>query len=244
MRKLSHAAAAALATVACLGCSDGPHGDADGGGARADGGGFADGATAGTCGPDVACPATMPSIGGECVGSLTCDFVEPSSDAWHYTCAGGEWTAENTFCSHDGICTPPLIESCSGAPDEGPFAGATVEVGPPAGAFRPFAVGDPVPIVVGPQGGEMIRVRIRLGLADPPTCVALESTVSLDGVSGATITQPLPLHCGVSQPIFLILPLECAAFAEYDGTLHVSIAGAGDADASVRISGGTGLCPD
>ena len=210
--------------------------------ARPDAGGSGD-AGGETCGaPDRSCPAVMPSPGGLCEGVLDCVYVEPSTNQWRYSCPAGVWVAENVLCAHDGICVPPLFETCE-APFAGTLAGATVEVGPPAGAFRAFAMGDAVPIVWGPQGGAMIPARIRVAGADAPDCIREAATVTVDALPGAPQRNDIALHCGLSQPVFLILPVSCGVAPEYVVDLDVMVDGIGATQASLRATGGVGVCP-
>jgi hypothetical protein len=201
-----------------------------------------DGSAPELCGPDTTCPTAMPSIGAACEGSLSCPYTEAPMLSWSFECMSGSWDATNTECPHDGICTPPLGQSCS-SPSTAPIAGATIELGPPAGAFRAFTAMETMPLVIGPQGGVMVQARLRLNAAAPPRCVELETALTVNGMAVSPISRPLTLHCGVSQPFFLILPVSCGEAAEHTVAIDATVTGAGSASAELRLTGGMGPCP-
>lgn len=211
-----------------------------GGMAGADGGTDA-GPLTEECGPDLECPASMPSQGAACEGALSCNYVEENEAQWRFDCAGGGWTAQNTYCPHDGICVPPFAQACA-SPSTDPID-ATIELGIPLGGFAPFTSDQPVPMVIGPQGGTMVQLRLRVNAETPPRCIELESTLTTNGVEGLPVTQPIALSCGLSQPFFLLLPVACGEAPEHDVTIRARVTGAGETSATLRITGGDGPCP-
>lgn len=73
-----------------------------------------------------------------------------------------------------------------GPPDDN-GTGWTVEIGyPGAVPFRPIADGDPVAVIVGPQGADMVQVKIRVdvgaGGSQPASTVAMSTAGSIGGV--------------------------------------------------------------
>lgn len=63
------------------------------------------------------------------------------------------------------------------------------------------------------------------------------------GMPGPLVSQPIALHCGLSQPILLLLPVACGEAPEHDVALHVGVVGAGETDATLRVTGGDAPCP-
>lgn len=193
--------------------------------------------------PDTECPATQPVPSGPCEGTLSCDYLDANGvDTWTYDCRGGAWTAD-VECNLDGGCpVPPLAELCLD-PFGGTLEGATVQVGPPSVAepFRPFVEGDEVPLVVGAQGGSMITFRLAVQGADAPECVGVTLTVTADGVAAEPQTSRVTLHCGVSLPVFAILPSEYCEPATIPVELDVEIGGIGSTHATIQFTS-EGMC--
>jgi len=158
--------------------------------------------------PDRSCPATKPYEGGPCEGTLVCPY--PGTDeSWSYSCVDGGWQGELTSCMLlGGGCIPPLVEMCTDR-FAGTLAGATVEVGPPGGAFRPFTDGETVPLVFGGQGLPMIEYRVRVGHAGPPACALTTTTITRTGGSGSPVREDIRYRCGRTLRIFVIYPFEC-----------------------------------
>jgi hypothetical protein len=90
-----------------------------------------------------------------------------------------------------------LLGACSAgppAPDAGLGASArapidAVEIGAAGeGEFAPLADGAPVQAVRGPQGGDMIPLRLRVLGLEPPECVQQTTTVTQGQVTGMLAT--------------------------------------------------------
>lgn len=235
-----------LLPAACGDDDDDDDAAPDGGEGEPDGGSGDDGGAEGDAGPlpescaepDTECPAVQPVPSGPCEAPLSCEYLDANGvDTWTYECAGGRWTAD-VECNLDGGCpVPPLAELCLD-----PFAetleGATVELGS-ADVALPFATfedGDDVDLVVGAQGGAMITFRLAVRGDDVPGCVGATMTVTADGVAAAPQTARIALHCGVSLPVFAILPTEYCEAATIPVELHVEVEGIGEADAIVEFT--------
>lgn len=195
-----------------------------------DAGGGGDGGGSCTV-PDTTCPDTAPIDGAPCAGDLMCDFTEGTSAM----CVDGAW---QTFDCPG--CAPPLAESCRD-PSTAALAGATVEIGPTDGAFRPFTDGERIRPSFGGQGGAMVAYRVRVNHADAPVCSTVTATVTLDAMSSAPARFPLKLHCGESLGVFTIFPDSPCEFRDYDVSLTVEVEGAGSTSATLVLEGG--MCP-
>jgi hypothetical protein len=133
---------------------------------------------------------------------------------------------------------PPLAELCLD-PFEGTLAGASVMLGSPdvAEAFLPLATGDEIPLVVGAQGGAMTIFRLAIaGVETPPECIGARITVTADGVAAPVQEVRIALHCGVSLPVYAILPTEYCEPATIPVELQVEIEGVGTGTASVQFT--------
>jgi hypothetical protein len=95
-----------------------------------------------------------------------------------------------------------LLGGCGAAPAPDACLGAaqqrseidTVEIGSPDEAqFQPLEEGAAVQAVRGPQGGDMIPLRLRVAGASPPACLQQSTQVVQDQVSG-TLSTPLTTY--------------------------------------------------
>lgn len=193
------------------------------------------------CEVDTACPDQAPLSGGLCEGALRCRYPHLACGggpfAETYECREGRWMLAETTC----IGAPPtLAESCRTPTIDWPD-GARFEITPDLPGAPAFADGEPVEIVIGPQGGAMVPYRIRIeGLETTPTCIRSSARVSLDGMS-STDTKQLRLRCGTTLRVYEILP-RCPPPGEHDVTLEVTVDGLGSR--SVRLVGSsTEPCP-
>jgi hypothetical protein len=90
---------------------------------------------------------------------------------------------------------PPALDACLGAQQQRAALDA-VEIGEPDDAeFRPIAEGATMQIVRGPQGGDMVALRIRALGAEVPSCLQQTTRVSQGGqqVTG-TLATPLATY--------------------------------------------------
>ena len=188
------------------------------------------------------CPVDgVPYPGGACVEGLQCDYGKDGD--WgidHFTCVDGYWDYE-LECLVDGcVVMPPFGEVCS-EPVTEEIPGVVLELGPgtPGKPFTPFAAGELVPVLWGPQGLPMISVRVRATGAESVPCATV--TLSTEVAGGeALFTQNLALHCGASLATLLVLPgggLDCPGETiEFD--LRLEIAGLGEVTAPLTVESG------
>ena len=90
---------------------------------------------------------------------------------------------------------PPALDACLGAGQQRAALDA-IEIGEPDDAeFRPIADGATLQIVRGPQGGDMVALRIRALGSEVPTCLQQTTRVSQNGqqVTG-TLATPLATY--------------------------------------------------
>ena len=183
--------------------------------------------------PATECPAERPVPSGPCEGALSCDYLDANGvDHWTYDCRAGRWLAD-VECNLDGGCpVPPLAELCLD-PFTGSLQGATVQLGPPdvAEPFRPLTGDDRLRLIVGAQGGSMISFRLAVGGVEAPACIGATITVTAGGVEAQPQNSRITLHCGVSLPIFAILPSEYCEAATIPLEIDVQIEGVGSAHA-------------
>ena len=191
--------------------------------------------------PALACPPEAPLAGGACEGALSCEYVHPEAgegDEWSFTCVDGAWD-ERLVCGANP-CAPPLAERCR-EPFAGMLEGVGVEIGPAeGGAFRPFASGERLTAVLGPQGLAMVSLRLRLDSITAPRCVLVRVTPSLDGVPGDLSELPVTLRCGESERVLTILGSNPCEARDYALLLEVEVAGVGRDTASLVVTGGCG----
>lgn len=227
---------ASALTLLLLGCGDDDRPSTTDGGHGSD-------ATAACSIVDRTCPEEIPAQAAPCETGLTCDYTVggEGGDQWRYDCTDGLWVATNVFCSHDGICVPPLHQECD-APFTGTLAGVTVGVGPWAGRFRAFDTAEAVPLVWGPQGGAMIPFRVQLAGDGAPSCVRAMVSSTIDGTAGPEVPLPVAMTCGLSQPILFVVPIDCGGTPEHTVDLTVRIDGIGEATASITTTGGDQPC--
>lgn len=237
-------------SLAALGC-----GDDDGGAMPADGGppppvdgGARDGGPPPPpdAGPPIdchaaatECPPDPPMAGSACEGTFSCPYTYPGVTGidWTFTCVVGAFE-ENLAC---GGCPPIPSESCRD-PFAGSLAGGSVEVGPVgAGPFRPFVPGERIAPEFGGQGATMLFFRIRVNGEEPPACVSLHATVSLDGTASAATTLPVKLRCGESLRVFQIYPDNPCEERDYPVHLDAEVDGVGSTSLDLVLEGGG--CP-
>jgi len=230
---------ALLASIVAFGCGD----DDRGGVGGTDAGPGIDSGTAECTTVDTTCPDEPPAQAAPCEDGLSCEYTVggEGGDQWRYDCPDGLWIAANLFCSHDGICVPPLLQRCRD-PFSGTIGGVTVTLAPWTGPVRPFDAGEVVPLVWGPQGGAMIPFRIELAGDGAPACVSATVDVTVDGTPGPSATLPVALRCGLSQPVLLLLPVDCGGAPEHTLDLRAVIEGIGEATANVTLTGGDEPC--
>jgi hypothetical protein len=203
-----------------------------------------DGGTGGDAGtsclePDRVCPADPPLPGSPCEGMLVCPYA-PSGMA---TCAGGTWLFDSGCDGGPigGSCIPPLAEVCR-TPFTGTLTGASIEVGPADGVFRPFADHEPVTADFGGQGGAMVAYRVRVEGTDvAPECVSVSTTVTYDGMAPVASRRGIRLHCGQSLGMLDILSDRPCESRIYPVTMTVEVQGVGSTTATLDLMGG--LCP-
>ena len=193
--------------------------------------------------PATECPAERPVPSGPCEGALSCDYLDANGvDHWTYDCRGGHWLAD-VECNLDGGCpVPPLAELCLD-PFTGTLDGATVQLGPAdvAEPFRPLTANDQVPLILGAQGGSMISFRLAVGGVEAPACIGATITVTAGGVGAPPQDSRIALHCGVSLPVFAILPSEYCEAATIPLEIDVQIEGIGSAHAVLAFVS-EGMC--
>jgi len=193
--------------------------------------------------PDTECPADQPVPSGPCEGTLSCDYLDGNGvDHWTYQCAGGHWVAD-VECNLDGGCpVPPLAELCLD-PFTGTLDGATVTLGPAdvAQPFRALTEADELRLVVGAQGGSMVSFRLAVQGVDAPACIGATLTVTADGVQAQPQTTRVALHCGVSLPVFAILPSEYCEAGSFPLEIDLQIEGIGSAHAVLGFRS-EGMC--
>lgn len=193
--------------------------------------------------PDTECPDDQPVPSGPCEGTLSCDYLDANGvDTWTYDCMQGQWIAD-VECNLDGGCpVPPLAELCLD-PFAGTLDGATVQVGPAdvSEPFRALTADDELPLIVGAQGGSMISFRIAVSGVEAPACVGATVTVTADGFEATPQENRVTLHCGVSLPVFVILPSEYCEAATIPLEIDVQIEGIGAAHAVLSFRS-EGMC--
>jgi len=201
----------------------------------ADAGGPTDGGPvgdAGVCGPvATTCPTTAPYAGAPCAGALDCPYMD-SLATWQYTCVGGQWQETLVECTSFGGCVPALGERCTTV-FTGTLSGATVEIGPSSGPFRPFADCEVLPLVWGGQGAPMMSLRIRVTGVEAPECIMTAITLT----SGATIRDRTVFRCGETLPLLVVVPFDLctpeAALIPVD--IRVELEGIGSVTAHVSV---------
>jgi hypothetical protein len=137
--------------------------------------------------------------------------------------------------SQGGFCgggAPPRPDECSGPMLRGPID--SVELGRLASdepsEFTPIANGDVLPIVIGPQGGSMVAVALRVTGDDPPACLAQKTRVSYsaggspleDSVTVPLSTYPTGDRVRTTRTSYVILDTDPRAGA---ATITVEAAG-------------------
>lgn len=187
--------------------------------------------------PDRTCPDDQPVPGAPCEGDLQCEYADPNGyDTWIYDCRDGAWLADLNGCQLDGCPIPPLGEMCL-EPFEGTIEGAVVEIGPPDSTqpFDTFEDGEEVPLIIGAQGGAMVAFRIRVQGAQTPDCVGLTIRVTADSEEAVPQQRRVTLHCGMSLPVFAVLPEQCEP-ATVTVDLEVELDGVGTGEARVQFT--------
>lgn len=188
--------------------------------------------------PDRSCPEDQPVPSAPCEGALECEYEDPNGvDTWIYECEGGVWIADLNGCQLDGCPVPPLGELCL-EPFQGTLDGATVDLGP-ADATRPFAPfedGEEVRLIVGAQGGSMIAFRLRVQGAQAPECVGATLAITADSAAADPQLMRVALHCGLSLPLFAVLPGEYCEPATVPVDVEVELDGVGAGHATVQFT--------
>ncbi len=185
------------------------------------------------CDVDTACPEDAPLAGGPCMGTLSCPYYTcggpPFADT--YVCNAGQWTLESTMC----IGAPPALAELCRAPTTSFDTSARFVITPDAAGAAPFADGQHVELVVGPQGGAMIPYRIRIeGLDETPTCIHSSATVTMEGMT-AMGEKLLRLRCGSTLRVYEILPI-CPPMGDHEVTLEVTVEGLGTQSISLLVT--------
>ena len=185
------------------------------------------------------CPVEPPLPGSPCEGMLSCPYDLGAMA----TCAGGVWLFD-TGCDGGGPgggCAPPPAEVCRD-PFTGPLAGATVEIGPIDGAFRPFSDHEPVTATYGGQGGAMVAYRVRInGVVVPSDCIDVSASVTYDGMAPVPSHHGVVLHCDQTLGIFDVLPDRPCESRIYPVSMTVVVEGIGESTVSLDLMGG--MCP-
>lgn len=180
--------------------------------------------------PDRVCPAYAPAPGAPCDGDLACPYGREVS-AIRAICDAGSWRIECV----DAGCHPPIVEQCD-APFTTAIPGATLTLGPPS-ENRPYADGELVTEVIGPQGLAMIPYALRIGGTDLfPECIEHQADVTITS-SGSEQTFPfdvrtMHLYCGASRAAYWNPPLRCG---DATATITVHVTGLGDAHARITV---------
>ncbi len=221
-----------ILVAAAGGCDD------RGGGSGADAGSRADSGPQECTVPDTACPEDQPIAGQACDTAETCTYPDPGGMyTWTLRCTSGAWEGTSDCVPPPGGACPvgPLAESCRPA-FTGTLTGATVEIGPPGGAFRPFLADERVGLIIGGQGAPMVSYRFRVTGEGLPSCVTASSTLSIDGMATPPASQRVALHCGETSAVFQIVAQTCDAPAEHVLGIRVQVAGIGTGTATVRYT--------
>jgi hypothetical protein len=150
------------------------------------------------CGSDSACPAALPTGGGECRGSATCYYqVCPTPGSWPHEarCRDGQWQIISSGCP----APPPDGGGEAGAPDAGRREAQISEAGScTQGTLTPIGRlcvrGEPA------KGGEQIldgasmRIQLYPKGCFSSSCTIKYQTVCSTATSGSTI-QVTGLFC-------------------------------------------------
>jgi len=110
-----------------------------------------------------------------------------------------------------------------------------------AAPFRSLTADDELPLVVGAQGGSMVTFRLAVSGVEAPACIGAVITVTAGGVQAEPQSTRVALHCGVSLPVFAILPTDYCERATIPLEIDVQIAGIGSAHAGLSFHS-EGLC--
>jgi hypothetical protein len=178
------------------------------------------------------CPESRPPAETACEGSLVCEYEDA-----RYTCEQGRLREEILVPGG----SPAVAERCKD-PFAGTVTGATLEVGPATGGFRPYLATDRVQPVFGAQGFAMVDFRLHVaGIETAPECVGLKIGGRLDGMDFPPQSFGVVLRCGQSLRVFAILPERPCEIRDYGVELSIEAEGVGTANAAVILEGGR--CP-
>jgi len=187
-------------------------------------------------GPDplMACPEREPPGDTPCSGTFSCDYVGRDDLTRHVYSCSDRAPALAITCLNGTPFVSPAGAVCTA--DITPIPGATVGIRTPRDELRPFADGEMVPVVWGPQGLPMIEYRLVVDGADAPACILSTVTMTAPGASGDPESIQIDFRCRQSMVIQQIIPFDCAMPGPFDIQLEVSVPGFGTASARVRAA--------